>query len=180
MTIEHTFEALLNLRRLLARNPLRTDFQRHFEEIVREYNREKERVTIEHTFEALLNLVKELDEEEKRALNMGLNEESLAIYDLLQKPDLGARDINRIKMVSIELLRTLKEGKLRVEQWREKEATRAAVKGEIQDFLWSDVTGLPPDSYTDDDVQVRVDGVFGHVYRAYPTVPSPFYMSDAA
>ncbi len=168
------------LRRLLARNPLRTDFQRHFEEIVREYNREKERVTIEHTFEALLNLVKELDEEEKRALNMGLNEESLAIYDLLQKPDLGARDINRIKMVSIELLRTLKEGKLRVEQWREKEATRAAVKGEIQDFLWSDVTGLPPDSYTDDDVQVRVDGVFGHVYRAYPTVPSPFYMSDAA
>ena len=98
------------LRRLLACNPLRTDFQAHFEEIVREYNREKDRVTIEHTFEALLNLVKELDAEEKRALNVGLNEESLAIFDLLQKPDLGARDINRIKMVSTELLHTLKEG----------------------------------------------------------------------
>ena len=168
------------LMRLLACNPLRTDFQEHFEEIVREYNREKDRVTIEHTFEALLNLVKELDAEEKRALNMGLNEESLAIFDLLQKPDLGARDINRIKMVSTELLRTLKEGKLRVEQWREKEATRAAVKGEIHDFLWSEVTGLPPDSYTDEDVEVRVDDVFRHVHRAYPTVPSPFYMSDAA
>ena len=168
------------LRRLLACNPLRTDFQKHFEEIVKEYNREKDRVTIEHTFEALLNLVKELDAEEKRAFNTGLNEESLAIFDLLQKPDLGARDINRIKMVSMELLRTLKEGKLRVEQWREKEATRAAVKGEIQDFLWSDVTGLPPDTYTDDDVQVRVDDVFRHVYRAYPTVPSPYYVSDAA
>ena len=168
------------LRRLLACNPLRTDFQEHFEEIVREYNREKDRVTIEHTFEALLNLVKELDAEEKRALNLGLNEESLAIFDLLQKPDLGTRDINRIKMVSTELLRTLKEGKLRVEQWREKEATRAAVKGEIHDFLWSDVTGLPPDSYTDEDVEVRVDGVYRHVHRAYPTVPSPFYMSDAA
>ena len=180
-TVQSLMEAVEErLRRLLACNPLRTDFQEHFEEIVREYNREKDRVTIEHTFEALLNLVKELDAEEKRALNLGLNEESLAIFDLLQKPDLGARDINRIKMVSTELLRTLKEGKLRVEQWREKEATRAAVKGEIHDFLWSEVTGLPPDSYTDEDVEVRVDGVYRHVHRAYPTVPSPFYMSDAA
>ena len=168
------------LRRLLDRNPLREDFQRHYERIVADYNREKDRVTIEQTFEELLRFVDDLDLEEERAVRQGLDEESLAIFDLLQKPDLGARDINRIKMVSTELLHTLKEGKLRVEQWREKEATRAAVKGEIQDFLWSDVTGLPPDSYTDEDVQVRVDGVFRHVYRAYPTVPSPFYMSDAA
>ena len=168
------------LRRLLDRNPLRADFQRHYERIVADYNREKDRVTIEQTFEELLRFVGDLDREEERAVRQGLDEESLAIFDLLQKPDLGARDIDRIKMVSTELLRTLKEGKLRVEQWREKEATRAAVKGEIHDFLWSDVTGLPPDSYTDEDVQVRVDDVFRHVHRAYPTVPSPFYMSDAA
>ena len=35
------------LQRLLARNPLRTDFQRHYETIVDDYNREKDRVTIE-------------------------------------------------------------------------------------------------------------------------------------
>ena len=35
------------LQRLLLQNPLRTDFQSHYEGIVAEYNREKDRVTIE-------------------------------------------------------------------------------------------------------------------------------------
>ena len=59
------------LRRLLAQNPLRTDFQQHYEAIVAEYNREKDRATIEQTFEALLKLVQELDAEESRALREG-------------------------------------------------------------------------------------------------------------
>jgi type I restriction enzyme R subunit len=37
----------------LGQNPLRTDFKRYYEEIVAEYNREKDPVTIEQTFEAL-------------------------------------------------------------------------------------------------------------------------------
>ena len=59
------------LRRLLDQNPLRTDFQTHYEEIVERYNREKDRVTIEQTFEALLGLVRALDREEGRALREG-------------------------------------------------------------------------------------------------------------
>lgn len=35
------------LHRLMLQNPLRTDFQRHYENIVAEYNREKDRATIE-------------------------------------------------------------------------------------------------------------------------------------
>lgn len=54
-------------------NPLRTDFQRHYEAIVVEYNREQDRITIERTFEALLKLVQELDEEENRAVREGLD-----------------------------------------------------------------------------------------------------------
>ena len=134
------------LRRLLAENPLRTDFQRHYEEIVAEYNREKDRVTIERTFEALLKLVQELDDEESRAVREGLDEESLAIFDLLKKPDLSGSEIRRIKQVAVELLRTLKAEKLRVDQWREKESTRDAVQVAIHDFLYSDETGLPADS----------------------------------
>ena len=45
------------LARMLAQNPLRTDFQQHYEKLVADYNREKDRVTIEKTFEALLKLV---------------------------------------------------------------------------------------------------------------------------
>jgi type I restriction enzyme R subunit len=65
------------LRRMMMRNPLRTDFQKHYQEIVDEYNREKDRVTIEHTFEALLKFVQGLDKEETRAMREGLDEESL-------------------------------------------------------------------------------------------------------
>ncbi|MEO7479523.1 MAG: hypothetical protein ABIT70_02805 [Sulfuriferula sp.] len=45
------------LQRLLLQNPLRTDFQQHYELIVSEYNREKDRATLETTFEALFSLV---------------------------------------------------------------------------------------------------------------------------
>jgi len=105
------------LLRLLQQNPLRTDFQQHYENIVSEYNREKDRVTIEKTFEALFKLVQGLDEEERRAIREGLDEESLAIFDLLKKPDLNSADIKRIKRVAAELLDRLKQEKLRIDHW---------------------------------------------------------------
>lgn len=68
-------------------NPTRTDFQKHHEEIVEEYNNEKDRVTIEATFEALIKLVRyAVSEEEQRAVKEGLSEESLALFDLLLIP----------------------------------------------------------------------------------------------
>ncbi|MCK4356995.1 type I restriction endonuclease subunit R, partial [Candidatus Bipolaricaulota bacterium] len=166
------------LQRLLAQNPLRTDFQQHYEEVVSRYNREKDRVTIEKTFEALLKLVQELDEEEERAVREGLDEETLAIFDLLKKPDLSATQIKKIKEVAVELLRRLKAQKLRIDHWRDKESTRDAVKLTIRDFLWSEETGLPVGVYSEVDVQARAEDVFRHVFRAYPTVPSPFYIEN--
>ena len=73
----------------------------------------------------------------------------------------------------------MKAEKLRVDRWREREATRAAVQVEVRDFLWSDETGLPG-VYSEPEVDSRADDVFRHLYRAYPTVPSPYYMSPAA
>ncbi|MDI6812205.1 MAG: HsdR family type I site-specific deoxyribonuclease [Deltaproteobacteria bacterium] len=163
------------LQRLLAQNPLRTDFQRHYEEIVADYNREKDRVTIEQTFEALLKLVQELDEEESRAMREGLDEESLALFDLLKKPDLSASAIKRIKKVATDLLVTLKAEKLKIDHWRDKETTRDAVRIAIRDFLWNEDTGLPINYYTEDEVNIKSEDVFRHVYWAYPAVPSPYY-----
>lgn len=168
------------LLRLLQQNPLRTDFQRHYEEIVAGYNQEKDRVTIEKTFEALIQLMNQMGEEESRAVREGLDEESLAIFDLLTRPDLSPGEIQRIKSVSVELLKTLKAEKLRIDHWRDKEASRDAVRLAIRDFLWSDATGLPVDHYTEDDVEARADDVYRHIYRAYPTLPSPFYEESAA
>ena len=140
-----------------------------------EYNCEKDRVTIEKTFEALLKFVQDLDAEENRAMREGLNEESLTIFDLLKKPELTPRDIKRIKQVAVELLKTLKEEKLKIDHWREKEATRDAVRIVIHDFLWSEETGLPVESFSEDEVNEKAEAIFYHVFRTYPTVPSPFY-----
>lgn len=163
------------LSMLLMKNPLRTDFQAHYDKLVDEYNLEKDSVTIEKTFEALLKLVNDLTAEEERALREGLDEESLALFDLLQKPDLTKYETARIKKVATELLTTLKAERLKVENWREKESTRDAVKQKIFDFLYDERTGLPLGDYTDDEIQVLAENVFRHVYRAYPTVPSPIY-----
>lgn len=163
------------LSKLIAQNPLRTDFQHHYEEIVDAYNREKDRATIERTFEALLIFEKSLDDESARAIREGLDEESLALFDLLRKPGLESKDVQRIKKVAAGLLETLKTEKLRVENWREKEATRDAVHVVIENFLWADQTGLPSPAYSEEDVKAKGEEVFRHVYRVYPTVPSPYY-----
>jgi type I restriction enzyme R subunit len=159
---------------LIIQNPLRTDFQRHYEEIVAAYNSEKDRPTIERTFELLLKFIQDLDEEATRAIREELDEESLAIFDLLRKPDLTAADIARIKEVAVDLLKTLKEEKLKIDHWRDKESTRDAVRLTIRDFPWSDTTGLPIGSYTEGDVHLKADEVFRHVFRVYPTLPSPY------
>lgn len=84
----------------------------------------------------------------------GLDEESLAIFDLLAR---------------------LKAEKLNIDHWRDKESTRDAVRITIRDYLWSDDTGLPVEAYTEEGVHEKAEDVFRHVYRAYPVLPSPVY-----
>lgn len=73
------------LHRMIKDNPMRADLQQHYEDIIERYNREKDRLTIEQTFEELIKFVNELDEEEYRAIREGLDEETLALYDILKR-----------------------------------------------------------------------------------------------
>ena len=167
------------LARMLARNPSRVDFQRHFERIVSDYNAEKDRKTIEQTFEELLKFVEALTEEEGRAVREGLDEETLAIYDLLRKPDLAPTEIARVKKVAKELLATLKADKLRIEHWQEKELARDGVRRVIGDALYGDETGLPA-SYSGEEVERCTETVYRHIFERYPVLPSPYYAQDVA
>jgi type I restriction enzyme R subunit len=167
------------LGRLMAQNPTRTDFQERYEEMIAAYNREKDRLTIEATFEALLEFYQAMDEEAARHVREGLDEESLAIYDLLKKTDLSQGEIEQIKAIAGSLLQVLKAEKLRVERWREKESTRAAVQQTIRDFLYEETTGLPVDRYSEDEVFEKADRVFQHIFRVYPKGPSPDYAQAA-
>ncbi|MGR3985108.1 MAG: type I restriction endonuclease subunit R, partial [Gammaproteobacteria bacterium] len=179
-TVQTLKSAIENkLARLLAQNPMRADFQQRYEEIVAQYNLEKDRATIEQTFEALLKMARELDQEERRAARENLDEETLAVFDLLRKPELSKAEIAKIKSVAAALLAALKAGQLRANQWRESENTRDAVRAAIHDFLYADKTGLP-DAYDESEITDKSDAVFRHVLRAYPQVPSPFYAEPAA
>jgi type I restriction enzyme, R subunit len=174
--LKHAIED--RLHRMIQQNPLRTDFQKHFEQIVEEYNREKDRVTIENTFEELLRFVDSLDEESLRAMQEGLDEESLAIFDLLVKPDLSGLDIKQIKEVARELLFELKSEKLRIDNWREKQATRDDVKVEIANFLWNERTGLPK-SYSEKEIGSKADEVYLHVFQQYSNEQSAVVYTGA-
>lgn len=162
------------LAKLMRENPLRADFQARYEEIIEGYNSEKDRLTIEKTFAALIQFVEALDDEEQRHVREGLDPESVVVFDLLMKPELSPKEIARIKSIASELLATLKQEKLKLAQWTEKESTRDAVRSTIYDFLYSDQTGLPG-AYTENEIQDKAEVVFRHVYYAYPTVPSPVF-----
>ncbi|MCF8474598.1 MAG: type I restriction endonuclease subunit R [Emcibacter sp.] len=150
------------LKKLLEINPTRTDFQKHYEEVIADYNSEKDRVTIEKTFEALLKITEDLNEEEKRAVKEGLDEESLALFDLLLKPDLEKQDIKRIKKVAEGLYKTLQAEIARVQDFFAKEATRDDIKVRIKDYLWDDKTGLP-ECFAPDEVEEKTDAVFAYL-----------------
>lgn len=176
--LKHAIED--RLEKMLLRNPLRTNFQQRYEEIVEEYNREKDRATIEETFNQLMKLTKELTEEESRSIKENLDEETLAIFDLIRKPDLSKKEILKIKEVAVSLLDTLKKEKLQIDHWRDKEPTRDDVRNTIHDFLYSDRTGLPPNYYSENDVEEKTEEVYKHIFRAYPELPSPIYEQSAA
>lgn len=163
---------------MMRRNPLRRDFHNKYEEIIAEYNKEKERITIEETFAELVKFVGGMDEEDKRAIREGLNEEYLALFDLLCKPQLTTKDRNRIKEISRQLLDHLKAEKLRADNWREKETTKAAVKTFIHDFLYNESTGLPIGVYTPEEVNEKTELVYEHIFRQYPDLEHHIYMEQ--
>ncbi|AQS90564.1 DEAD/DEAH box helicase [Gluconobacter albidus] len=150
------------LEMMLRQNPLRTDFQKHYEQLVSEYNSEKDAVNIERTFAALLVLAEELDGEQRRAVREGLDEETLALFDLLMKPDLEKSDIAKLKKVAVGLYEVLKQQLDAVQDFAGKQATRDAVRVAITNFLYDDRTGLPQ-SYKLNEVDLKAQAVFAHL-----------------
>jgi len=150
------------LDQMLRQNPLRTDFQKHYEELVAGYNDEKDAVTIERTFAALLKLVEMLDDEQQRAVREGLDEDTLALFDLLLKPNLDKGDIRRLKSVAVGLYETLQAQIAAMQDFAAKQATRDQMRTTIRNYLWSDRTGLPS-SYAEPEVEAKTEAVFAHL-----------------
>jgi type I restriction enzyme R subunit len=153
------------LEQMLKENPLRLEFYDRYKEIIAEYNSGK---TLENTvraFEKLSDFVKDLTNEEKRAVRENLqDQEALAIFDLLREgKELEGKELKQVKKVARETLDKLKAEKLNIERWRESRQVTAQVKGMIYDnLLW-----LPEVAYTDEDVHSKSATVYQHIYSNY-------------
>lgn len=150
------------LSEMLARNPTRMDYQRKYEDIVADYNREKDRTTIEETFRRLVQLVNSLNEEQKRATREGLREDELALFDLLQKEGLDKTSRERVKQASRELLASITARLAELDRFWEKEQTKADVEVFILDEVFA---GLPTPPFTPGEKKLVAANVYAHVWQ---------------
>ena len=149
------------LTQMLNQNPLRINFYEHYNDIIADYNKGKDRVTIEQAFQDLVNLVRDMTKEASRAQREGLEESHLAIFDLLKKgKELSTKDKNAIKAIAKELLEKLLANQLKIDHWKDKTQTASAVKTVIQDFLFEK---LPYPTYVDEDIASKTESLFEHI-----------------
>jgi len=151
----------VRLRALYMLNKSRIDYMEKFQQLINEYNAGS--MNVEEYYRRLLGFVKSLDEEEKRALSENLDEEELAIYDLLVNPPLKMtqKDILAVKKVAHDLLEKLKAEKL-VLDWRKKQQARASVRLCIEEIL----ENLPP-IFTTEIYRQKCGLVYHHVHESY-------------
>lgn len=155
----------LQLEQMVKENPLRITFYERYQEIIDEYNRGKSLEDTVRAFDNLNNFIKDLNIEDARKFRENLDEESLAIFDLLRSgKELSTDELKEVKKVSVNLITRLKKEKLQIERWRESRQLTAQVKTIIYDTLqW-----LPQQSFTDNEVGERTVNVYQHVYSNYP------------
>jgi len=150
------------LAEMLARNPSRMDYQQKYEEIVAAYNREKDRATIEETFRRLTELMGELDAEQMRAVEEGLSEDELALFDVLKKENLGKAERERVKQASRDLLASIKIRLSQLDRFWEKEQTKADVETFILDELYP---ALPTPPFTEAEKAEVAHRVYQYVWQ---------------
>jgi type I restriction enzyme, R subunit len=149
------------LRRMMRLNKTRIDFYEEFQKMIVDYN--SECFSVEEFFKQLVNFAQKLNEEDQRSIKENLEEEELAVFDLLLKPDLklSKKEEKQVKKVAQDLLDSLKQEKL-VLDWRKRQQTRAVVKVTIQDVL-----DQLPEKYTEEIYNEKCVVLFQHVFDSY-------------
>jgi type I restriction enzyme, R subunit len=129
---------------------------------IEEYNAGS--MNVEVFFDQLTALAKELNAEEQRAIAEHLDEEQLAIFDLLTRPgpELDDTEREQVKRAARDLLATLKREKL-VLDWKKRQQTRAAVLTVIRDVLDREL----PRAYDPQAYEQKCGAVYQHIYDAY-------------
>lgn len=149
---------------MLRQNPMRLGFYEKYTKIIEAYNAGKDIQAVREAFDKLNDFLRnDITPEVNRAMREGLDEETLAIYDLLRKPELTKKEETEVKKVAVETLAKLKAEKLKVERWRESTQVSAQVKVMIDYSMeW-----LPQASYPDAELAEKSLLVYQHIYSNY-------------
>ena len=149
------------LKRMVRLNKSRINYWERFQKMIDEYNAGCR--NIETFFSELVEFAQELNVEDKRALAEQLDDEELALFDLLTRPDvtLTEKEEQEVKKVARVLLLALKREKL-VLDWRKRQQSRAAVKLAIEEML-----DQLPQSYSPELYERKCRDVYQHVYDSY-------------
>jgi len=162
LTLQERIQARLAL--MLALNPGRIDLYQRYQDIIAEYNRDKDEAEIQRVFDDLFKVHDALDEEEQRYVREGFdNEKELAVYDLLSKnvSQLAKADIDKIKAVARALMNTVTTRREEMGDLRERATVQAQMKAAIIDRL---LDGMP-DGYSNDDIEARATVIFDYVQQ---------------
>lgn len=151
------------LKKMVAQNPTRVELYERYQEIVQDYNKDKDAAEIQRVMDDLFATFDNLDEEAKRFQREGLdNEQQLAVFDLLQKEALKPKERDAIKQVAVELLAKLETNNLLIGHWRDMAATQAKLRLEIENHLWAN--DLSDMGYSEADIASKVQAVFTHLF----------------
>jgi type I restriction enzyme, R subunit len=164
-TAAERLKALLEtkVREMVRLNQSRADLLERLRALIDRYNSGSQ--NIDSWFEDLKNFLAEVQEEEKRGLREGLNEEEVALFDILTNPEpkLTDKEREQVKLASQELLQKLKAQKLVLDWWKRQE-TRSEVKRFISDLLNAKLPEAPFDRRVFEDKCART---YEHVYTQY-------------
>jgi type I restriction enzyme R subunit len=152
------------LEQMVQQNPIRLEFYEKYKKIIEEYNQGKDIQAVQKAFDDLKDFMKnDLKPEMERAIREELDEETLAIFDLLKKPELTKAKEAKVKEVAKDTLETLKTEMLKIDRWRESIQVTAQVKTLIDYRLqW-----LPQELYSDEEVDIKSLLVYQHIYANY-------------
>jgi type I restriction enzyme R subunit len=152
------------LAAMVKRNPTRVDLYERYQEIVQEYNKDKDAAEIQKVMDDLFAFNDTCSDEEKRYLREGLeNEDELAVFDLLQKDSLTKAERDAIKKVAKDLLGKLSDQRFALDRLRTMATVQAQMKAEIIKHLFAN---LPSPAYDPDEINLKAGAVFAHIYSA--------------
>lgn len=141
---------------------MRMDYYKKYQQIIADYNLEKDRATVEDTFARLTELAQSLDVEQRRAAEEGLSDDELALFDLLLKGNISKAGRERLKQASRSLLASLLELLRPMPEWTQNAATQAEVKVFILDKLWQ---SMPRPPLTEEDTEAAAERVYDYVWQ---------------